>query len=73
MIKGKKTVTLTIRITPETKEFLKTIAENEDRSMSDMIESFILNHHKRYKLYVPKKLHGCIHGLVSWCNVCEGK
>ncbi len=41
MIKGKKTVTITFRMTPEIKNILKTIAENECRSMASMIELLI--------------------------------
>jgi len=70
MIKKPKTKTLTIRITPETKVLLKTIAENEDRSMGNMIEKLIRDYRKQNIFDASSaKIPVCIHGLVSHCKV----
>jgi len=70
MIRKPKTKTLTIRITPANKELLKTIAENEDRSMASMIEIFIRNYRKQNIFDTSSaKIPVCIHGLVSHCKV----
>lgn len=41
---GTKTATLTLRLTPELKEALKTAAYNEHRSIANMIEVLIREH-----------------------------
>lgn len=44
-----KTSTLTFRISPELKEALRTAAEREHRSVTNMIEVLIRNHCMAYE------------------------
>lgn len=44
-----KTSTLTFRISPELKEALRTAAEREHRSVTNMIEVLIRNHCMHYE------------------------
>jgi len=48
-----KTATLTFRIDPELKEALRTAAQQEHRSISNMVEVLIMNHCKKSGVAIP--------------------
>lgn len=50
-----KTSTLTFRISPELKEALRTAAEREHRSVTNMIEVLIRNHCMAYERTIITK------------------
>jgi hypothetical protein len=48
-----KTATLTFRIDPELKEALRAAAQQEHRSISNMVEVLIMNHCKENGIALP--------------------
>ena len=50
-----KTTTLTFRIEPELKEALRTAAQNEHRSIANMVAVLIRDYCERMDIPVPKQ------------------
>ena len=48
-----KTATLTFRIDPEIKEALRTAAQQERRSLANMIDVMVLDYCRRHDIPVP--------------------
>ena len=48
-----KTATLTFRIDPGLKEALRTAAQQEHRSIANMVEVLIMDHCKRNSIPIP--------------------
>ena len=51
---GTKTITLTVRIDPAIKEGLRTVADQEHRSLANMIEVMIRDYCKRKGVPIPR-------------------
>jgi len=49
-----KTTTLTFRIEPELKEALRTAAQNEHRSIANMVEVLIRDYCARNEIVIPE-------------------
>ncbi|MEX0963777.1 MAG: hypothetical protein WDZ52_07030 [Pseudohongiellaceae bacterium] len=49
-----KTTTLTFRIEPELKEALRTAAQNEHRSIANMVEVLIRDYCARNEIAIPE-------------------
>ncbi len=50
-----KSTTLTLRIDPEVKEALRIAADQEHRSITNMVEVLILDYCERKGITIPKK------------------
>ena len=51
-----KTTTLTLRIDPVIKEGLRLMAEQEHRSLTNMIEVMVRNYCKLHNVVIPEQL-----------------
>lgn len=56
-----KTTTLTLRINPGIKEGLRIVAEQEHRSLANMVEVMIRDYCQRHNVSIPEQqsLFGC--------------
>lgn len=50
-----KSTTLTVRVHPAVKEGLRTVAENERRSLANMIEVMIRDYCERNDVLIPEE------------------
>jgi hypothetical protein len=52
--KDRKTISLNLRVAPQTKEALLHIGERENRNIVNTLEWLIADYHRRNKLAMPK-------------------
>ena len=50
-----KTATLTLRIDPAIKEALRTVAEQEHRSIANMVEVLVREHYQKKGINIPEQ------------------